>query len=357
MTHVESPAATLRLSADEIDDLSRKALISNSFDLPNAASITSTVVACELQGSAGHGLIRVPNYIRGVLSGRINARAAPALQDAGASQLIVEGHNGYAALAVERARDDIIRKAKENGVCVASFRNTHHMHALWWDLEPIAEAGLVAIEVVATRQAVAVYKSKKAVLGTNPLAASFPRSSGPPITIDMATSKVSRGDIRRAAHAQVPIPPDWGLDEIGTPTTDASRVFPHGAQLPFSDHPKASNIALFVELLATLLSGDRFAFEAAQDPIHDDGPLRTGAGILALDPARLGIADFAARASSLAEYMIAMGCERLPGLRRRELQEQARTAGVEIPAALVRELQGLADPDSAPVSQSGTNPD
>ncbi len=352
MTQMDTTADVVRLSADEIDDLSRRALLNNNFDDANAASITSTVVACELQGSAGHGLIRVPNYIRGVLSGRIDGRATPTLRDAAPSQIVVDGQNGYAALAVEVARDAIVDRARHNGVVVASFRNTHHMHALWWDLEPLAEQGLAAIEVVSTRQAVAVYNSTRAVLGTNPLAACFPRSGGAPISIDMATSKVSRGDIRRAAHAGVPIPLGWGLDETGAPTTDASRVFPNGAQLPFAEHPKASNIALFVELLATVLSGDRFAFEAARDPINDDGPLRTGTGILALDPARLGIADFSERAAVFAEYMFAMGCERLPGLRRRELQEQSKVAGVDVPAALVREVENLAVP--RPVNPQST---
>jgi delta1-piperideine-2-carboxylate reductase len=338
----QSSVETTNLSTNDIEELARRALIKNDFDLANTNSITSTVVACEMQGSAGHGLIRIPNYIRGAASGRIDPRAAPSVQDVGPSQLIIDGRNGYAALAVDVARDAITQKAKQNGVLVASFRNTHHLHALWWDLEPFAENGLVAVEVVATRQAVAVYNSTKSVLGTNPLGASFPRSNGVPITIDMATSKVSRGDIRRAAHAQTPIPLDWGLDETGAPTTDASRVFPNGAQLPFSTHPKASNIALFVELFATALSGDRFAFEAAKDPIKDDAPLRTGMGILVLDPVRLGIRNFSDRTDMFVEYMLGMGCERLPGTRRHELLEKSRTTGVNVPVALVQELRELA---------------
>jgi LDH2 family malate/lactate/ureidoglycolate dehydrogenase len=119
-------------------------------------------------------------------------------------------------------------------------------------------------------------------------------------------------------------------------------VFPNGAQLPFSTHPKASNIALFVELFATALSGDRFAFEAAKDPIKDDAPLRTGMGILVLDPVRLGIRNFSDRTDMFVEYMLGMGCERLPGTRRHELLEKSRTTGVNVPVALVQELRELA---------------
>ena len=35
----------------------------------------------------------------------------------------------------------------ETGVAVAAFRNCHHFSALWPDLEPFAEAGLVAVFV------------------------------------------------------------------------------------------------------------------------------------------------------------------------------------------------------------------
>lgn len=340
--HADFASETVLMSPGEIRHLSQSALLNNGFDEANATAITDTVVACELSGSPGHGLIRVPNYIRGVLSGRISPKAKPVLKDAGPAQVVIDGQNGYAALAIDMAREAIMAKAETTGVAIASFRDTHHMHALWWDLEPFAERGMVALEVISTRQAVAIYDSKKAVLGTNPLGASFPRRNGVPITIDMATSKVSRGDIRRAAHAGTLIPLDWGLDEDGEPTSDASRIFPHGAQLPFSAHPKASNIALLVELLATVLSGDRFGFEAAPEAAGDDAPIRTGTGIIVFDPERLGIPDFAVRTDSFVDYLIAMGCERMPGGRRQEQFLTNRDIGVSVPSALIAEIRALA---------------
>src|SRR5690606_14411405 len=70
----------------------------------------------------------------------------------------------------------------------------------------------------------APWEGRDAILGTNPLAAAFPSSDGPPVVIDMATSAVARGRIRKAARAGEAIPADWALDEHGQPTTDAAAA-------------------------------------------------------------------------------------------------------------------------------------
>ena len=62
-------------------------------------------------------------------------------------------------------------------------------------------------------------------MGTNPVAAAFPRGRGqPPLVIDLALSEVARGKIMVAAKEGRPIPEGWALDAEGNPTTDAQAA-------------------------------------------------------------------------------------------------------------------------------------
>jgi LDH2 family malate/lactate/ureidoglycolate dehydrogenase len=61
------------------------------------------------------------------------------------------------------------------------------------------------------------------VVGNNPLAWAFPAGEEPAFCFDVATSIVAGGKIDLAAAEGDPIPPGWGVDAAGQPTTDASR--------------------------------------------------------------------------------------------------------------------------------------
>jgi len=60
----------------------------------------------------------------------------------------------------------------------------------------------------------------RALFGTNPIAAVFPRRDGPPLSIDMPLSEVARGKLMVAADEGKAIPLGWALDKRGNPTTD-----------------------------------------------------------------------------------------------------------------------------------------
>ena len=341
VTAAEEPFSAIRLGVSDIHALAHLALCAQGFSESNADAIAEAVTACERDGAAAHGLLRVPTYIRAAASGRINVRAVPTVADGNATQLVVDGEGGFAATAVHATRHAVAVRATETGFALVSFRNSHHLHALWWDVEPLAERALVALALVASRPVMSVFGGSGRGLGTNPLALSCPRAGDAPLTIDMAASTVSRGEIGIAARTGRRIPLGWGLDPEGRPTTDPQAALA-GTQLPFSDSPKAAAIALAVELLAVGLSGGSFGFEAVRETIADDGPLRTGSVIIAFEPTSLGASRYAERVAQLANFLLRQGCSRLPGDRRHAHRAAALATGVDVPSVLVDELRLLA---------------
>jgi (2R)-3-sulfolactate dehydrogenase (NADP+) len=57
----------------------------------------------------------------------------------------------------------------------------------------------------------------RALFGTNPIAAVFPRRDGPPLSIDMSLSEMARGKLMVAAEEGKAIPLGWALDKGAIP--------------------------------------------------------------------------------------------------------------------------------------------
>lgn len=335
-------AEPTRLSLQEVRALARRTLEANGFGPDHVDAIGDLVTAAEADGCTSHGLMRLPGYVAAVRSGRIDPRAVPQFADGAPAAVVIDGGGGYSPLPLRLATPRLVERARTLGVATLGVRNAHHLHALWYDLEPIAAEGLMALAFVAARPVVSIFGSRHRQLGTNPLAFGCPRSNAPPFVCDLATSAVARGEIMLAQREGRTIPPHWAQDPDGQPTTDPARALA-GTMLPFGNGPKGSAIALMVELFAVVASGGQFGFEAlAADTKNDGGPLATGQTILAVDPKRIGGGAPGDRMEVLVRYLRRTEELRLPGERRLATRARTATEGVAVSHGLLREIEGLA---------------
>lgn len=182
---------------------------------------------------------------------------------------------------------------------------------------------------------------RRALFGTNPIAAVFPRAAGAPLLIDLSLSEVARGKLMVAARDGTPIPTGWAQDADGNPTTDP-RAGLAGSMLPMGG-TKGAMLALVVELLVTALTGAALGFEASSFFVDEGNRPRIGQAFLVVDPGALAGRDtYRERVETLVAVMLQDPGVRLPGDRRRALAEQAESEGVAIPAALAADLARLA---------------
>jgi (2R)-3-sulfolactate dehydrogenase (NADP+) len=182
---------------------------------------------------------------------------------------------------------------------------------------------------------------RRALFGTNPIAAVFPRRDATPLSIDLSLSEAARGKVMVAAKEGRPIPLGWALDRDGQPTTDAKAALA-GSMLAMGG-TKGAMLALVVELLVTALTGAAFGFEASSFFVDEGNRPRIGQAFLVLDPGALAGRDvFDERVETLIAAMQQDEGVRLPGARRAALAAKARVHGVEIPQALAEQLRALA---------------
>lgn len=273
-------------------------------------------------------------------SGWVDPRAEPCIKRTATATLSADAGNGFAQVALSRAKSDLMLLARKHGMAVLATRNSHHFAALWLDIEPFAEAGFIAITVLNTRPWMTVWDGTKRVLGTNPMAFACPRGGTDPVVWDQASSTMSQGDVLLHATAGRSLPPGVGVDADGQPSADAAAVLRDGALLPFAG-TKCSSIAFMVEILVAAFGGGRFGFEDRSAPVPGAVTTNGGQFLLLLDPSASGN-DFAARVESLSATILVSGSKRLPGDRRYARRREAETAGISVPSNLFEELNGYA---------------
>lgn len=308
--------STIALSLDEIFELANKTLLANGCDEETSSILAELIKNAERDGSVSHGLFRLPAYVSGLKSGKINGKGRPDIKKISPSVIKVAGNNCLAPVVLSKSLPELSKAAKQQGVAILAINNSHHMAAMWPETEKLAEQGLVAFACTSYKPAVAPAGSTKPLFGTNPISFAWPRPGKTPVVYDMATASMAMGEVQVAKREGHKVPLGTGLTKKGKETTDPAEIVDGGVLLPFGGY-KGSAISMMVELLAGALVGDNFSYETAVKDNNDGGPPSGGEFILAISPDKTaGISwhkhaeEFFDRMKSLQEGV------RLPGERR-----------------------------------------
>lgn len=328
---------------DDLQHLVRSILVRYGTSHENASAVASACVAAERDGAASHGLFRVKGYVASLKSGWVDGKAVPTVEHApGTAVIRVHGQNGFAQPALQHAAAPAIEIARSLGTCIVAMRDSHHLAALWPDVEGFGRAGLIALAFVNSISRVVPWGGRAPVYGTNPMALAVPRRKADPLVFDQASSAMSFGDVRLAAQSGAELPPNVAVDRSGTPTRDAGAVLDGGALLPFGEH-KGSSIAMMVEVLAAALTGGQFSFEVDASRFPGAETPRTGELVILIDPNVSGTGDFLQRIETLIDRIQGSGATRLPGDRRYLSRSQAAVNGIRIDSSFLDELYRLLD--------------
>lgn len=330
-----------RIPAGELERLMQAALRASGATEGMAAATARALATAELEGLASHGASRVPQYCGHLRNGRATGSAVPRVSRDSRAACVVDAGGGLAFHALEVGVAEATRRAAEFGVAFVAIANSNHFGVAAYHAEPLARAGLVGIAMGNSPAAMPAWGGKRALFGTNPIAAAFPRRGADALSIDLSLSAVARGRIMLAAKKGEPIPEGWALDADGRPTTDAKAAL-EGSMLP-AGGVKGAMLALVVELLVAALSGSAFGYESDSFFTDEGRPTRIGQALLAIDPRALaGEAVYLERVESLIAAMTEDPEVRLPGARRRSNAERARREGLDVPAELLARIRALA---------------
>lgn len=333
----------VRMTVADVRQLAEAVLGRLGLSPSQVSAVAATIAAGERDGCTAHGLYRLLVCAHTVSAGKVALDPKPEIHDVAPGLVRIDCGGGYAQIGFELGRPLITDKARTSGIAALAVNNCVHFAALWPEVETLARDGLVAFAFTPSHAWVAPAGGSAPLFGTNPIAFGWPRPAPHPFVFDFATSATARGEIELHRREGRAIPPGWGLDPDGHPTTDAAEALA-GSMLTFGGH-KGSALAAMVELIAGPLIGD---LTSAESLAVDDGAGASPLGgelIIAIDPEGfLGseAARHLARAERVFDGITGQGA-RLPSERRYQARERSLAEGVEVSASLLEEIQVLLD--------------
>ena len=107
--------STIPLTLDEIFDLAKKTLLANGCDDETASILSDLIRNAERDGSVSHGLFRLPAYISGLKSGKINGKGKPEVKRISPSVIKVQGNNSLAPVVLSKGLPELSKALLNSG--------------------------------------------------------------------------------------------------------------------------------------------------------------------------------------------------------------------------------------------------
>src|SRR5437763_7553789 len=248
----------------------------------DAAKAAELMAASDISGADGHGVFRLPHYIRRIKAGGLNTAPEIRVIRGARATALVDGDNGLGSLIVARAVEEAIALAGENGVgWVGVRRGNHAGAAAVYAAMPLAHGMIGLYFAVGNANHLPPWGGIDMLLSTNPIAVAVPALEEPPLILDMATTVAAYGKVKVAAQQGKTMPEGWMIDRQGQPLTDPNCA-DDGFLLPIGGYNDAA-LALMFGLLAGTLNGAANGADVVDFNKDDTTPTNTGQAICVLD--------------------------------------------------------------------------
>ncbi|HET9404324.1 MAG TPA: Ldh family oxidoreductase [Burkholderiales bacterium] len=342
-------ATPLRVTAQKLEEFIARAFRAVGISPAESKSIAELMVRADLQGSEGHGVFRLPQYIRRIKGGAVNIRPDIRVVREAAGMALVDGDNGMGHLVMRFATGKAIEKAKAAGVAWVGVKWSNHAGPASLYAGMPAEQDMVGLYLaVGNANHLPAWGGLDMLLSTNPIAVALPTGAGPAIVLDMATTVAAYGKVKTKAQRGEMMPEGWMMDRHGKPLTDPKRAN-EGFLLPIGGY-KGYGLALIFGLLAGTLNGAAMGKGVVDFNADDVTPTNTGHVIVAINvEAFQPVAEFKKSVDALVSDL--RNSERLPGVDRIRLPGDGSHAaradrsrnGIPLSAPLAASLKQLAD--------------
>jgi LDH2 family malate/lactate/ureidoglycolate dehydrogenase len=344
----DTVAAATRVSPQRLEAFIARALVVVGISAQQAGHIAELMTRADLNGADGHGVFRLPQYIRRIKGGAVNVKPNIRVEREAAGMALVDGDNGMGHLVMRFATGKAIEKARTAGVAWVGVKWSNHAGpASLYASMPIAHDMIGLYLAVGNANHLPPWGGIDMLLSTNPIAVGVPAGAEPPIVLDMATTVAAYGKVKTKAQRGETMPEGWMMDREGRPLTDPRRA-DEGFLLPIGGY-KGYGLALVFGLLAGTLNGAAMGREVVDFNHDDTTPTNTGHAIVAISLSAFGdVADFKRRVDALvrdirnSKRLPGVDAIRLPGEQSHAKRAERTTLGIPLPEPLRQSLTQLA---------------
>jgi ureidoglycolate dehydrogenase (NAD+) len=335
------------VSEEELSSFVENVLAAEGVPREDAGIVADCLVMANLSGIDSHGVVRLAHYIERLENGTIKKHPDLHFERVATSSGVMDGGDGLGHVVTYRACTEAMKVAEETGCAVVSIKNSSHFGMTGFYVDRMVREGYIAMMMTDTDAFLIPFGAAKPFFGTNPIAFGFPTKEGTtPVMLDMATTSVAYGNIALAQTEGEPIPPDWGFNEEGEPTTDPNEV----AGLHPIAGPKGSGLAMVIDILCSVLSGMPWGPHINAMYGEMDEPRKLGHYMMIMDVEPfMPLDQFKERMENMIDEMTSLppaeGFDRVyyPGEIEGQRRKKRRAEGIPIDPGLYRELEQLAE--------------
>ena len=341
-----SPSVTV--SHQELRAFIARCLTSCGMPAPDADRVGALMSHADLMGQDGHGVFRLPMYIKRIRDGGMNMLPEFSVLQERAATALIDGDNGMGHLVMEHATKLAMEKARTTGVAWVGARHSNHAGpASLYAMMPAQQDMIGIYMAVGNANHMPPWGGTELLLGTNPIAVALPSTNNPPIVLDMATTVAAYGKVKTAALRGQQMPEGWMIDRNGDPLTDPTKSA-EGFLLPIGG-PKGYGLSLIFGILAGVLNGATFGRDVVDFNAESVSTTNTGHMILALDIKAFADPEvFKADIDKVwqelksSERLPGSDDIRLPGERMHSVTETRSRDGIPLPVQLREKLALMA---------------
>ena len=300
------------LSITQAEEFIANALRANQVPAADAKVVAQLMIKSDLVGADGHGIFRLPAYIKRIRAGGINLNPNIHIEREQGATALINGDNALGHLVMNKAVELAIEKVKQHSVCWIGSHYGNHSGAASVYVRRLAEQGYIGIYMaVGNANHMAPWGGIDLLLSTNPIAIAVPAGDHPIVLLDIATTVAAYGKVKVAAQKGESIPDTWMIDRNGQPITDPQKSS-EGSLLPIGGY-KGYGLAVMIGLLAGALNNAAVGKSTIDFNAHHDLITNTGQTIIAVDPSAFGDPEqFVERVITLVNDLKASS--RLPGV-------------------------------------------
>ena len=341
-------AESMRVSVPQLEAFIARALEAVDIPAADARIIGELMTRADVQGSEGHGVFRLPQYVRRIKGGAVNTRPYIRVMREAPGMALVDGDNGMGHLVMRYATERAIAKAEDAGVAWVGVRSSNHAGPASLYAGMALEHDMIGLYLaVGNANHLPPWGGIDLLLSTNPIAVAIPAGEELNVVLDMATTVAAYGKVKTKAQRGESMPEGWMMDREGRPLTDPKRA-DEGFLLPIGGY-KGYGLALIFGLLAGTLNGAAMGKDVVDFNADDTTATNTGHVIVAINIENfLPVARFKASVDALVQDI--RNSRRLPGVDRIRIPGDGTVDarldrlenGIPLPPTLLASLNQLA---------------
>jgi len=240
----------------------------------DAAKAADVLMYADIRGVESHGVSNMMRgYVTGFQEGRINPNPQWRIVRDSPAVCTIDSDRGHGLVIGPMAMEMAIERAEKFGIGAIAVTNGAHFGAAGYHAAMALEHNMIGIAMTTGGVSVVPTNGADSLVGLNPLAIAAPTRVEPPFIFDASMSSVAGNKITLAQRLGVNALPGWVAGSDGTPVMDERpipenfKILPLGGTRELGSH-KGYSLAVMIEILSSLLSGDGGGPHRRSSPSH-----------------------------------------------------------------------------------------